>query len=383
MARARNDFGFGIESEFLLLDSSTGRPLWWEDLPFAKLNAALEEVPVDPNLDLSALELEAPHRKVMPFVVEGYGVPDEEFRVIDVKAKGVEIRTPVATSLDSCLNQHQELYQSLDNVMLAKGWRLASLSHHPVAEKFTGPQNKRRHDFWQWAMQAMTTYGPDINVSLPLDFAKHFDLKEFESKVYAYSAAMAAFSLSSPFLGGKPWQINGRTGKSVRTWRRSIVAPPIEFHPDEDGRLEFKVFEMSPLQSDYRNYFLLFLTLALDEELRDRAERAEWVYTSGEIARDGLASESIQRRAHQLLDRAQIVLPRWGFNPQALQSFEKRLERKRTPADDLLDQWAAGQTLNEILKTRTGLRDDLHEMHASCRTSRTQPSLHSSVHSLP
>jgi hypothetical protein len=44
---------------------------------------------------------------------------------------------------------------------------------------FEGPQNKRRYDHWQWAMKAMTTYGPDINVSVPLDLAERLDLQSY------------------------------------------------------------------------------------------------------------------------------------------------------------------------------------------------------------
>jgi hypothetical protein len=380
MARGKNDFGFGIESEFLLLNSATHAPLWWEDLPFAALNSALEEVPLDPTWDLSMLELEAPHRKLMPFVVEGYGVPDADFKVIDVKAKGVEIRTPVSPSIQGCLDLHADLYQLLDCKLRSKGWAMAALSHHPVAEKFTGPQNKRRHDFWQWAMQAMTTYGPDINLSVPQEVARNLDLQDLERKVNAYSPAMAAFSLASPFLGGKPWMVHGQVGKSVRTWRRSVVAPPIELHPDEDGRLEFKVFEMTPLQSDYQNYFLLFLALVLDESLKERADRSEWVYTSGLVARAGLECPEIQHRASAILESAHQVLPRWGFDVSSLATFEARFDSKRTPADELLDRWRAGETLPDILKTRTGLVSDLEAKVSECKTSPTQASLHSSVH---
>ena len=50
------------------------------------------------------------------------------------------------------------------------------MSHHPVEDRFEGPQNKRRHDFWQWAMLAMTTYGPDVNVSLPAPLNDRLDV---------------------------------------------------------------------------------------------------------------------------------------------------------------------------------------------------------------
>jgi len=69
---------------------------------------------------------------------------------------------------------------------------------------------------------------------------------------------MAAFSLASPFVGGDLWKIRGHYGKSFRSHKRSYIAPPIEIHPDEGFRLEFKVFEMSPHLVDYQNYFYYF-----------------------------------------------------------------------------------------------------------------------------
>lgn len=355
MGRRPDEFGFGIESEFLLLDSKTFRPLWWEDVPFSRLNEVLESIPLRAEWDLNGLELESPHRKLMPFVAEGYGMTDADFRVVDVRVKGVEIRTPVCSSLDSCLKVHGDIHAALGGALEGAGWVTAALSHHPVAERFSGPQNKRRHDFWLWAMQAMTTYGPDINLSLPADLAKHVDLKDLESKVNAYAPAMAAFSLASPFFGGKPWQMQGRRGLSVRTWRRSVVAPPIEIHPDEDGRLEFKVFEMSPFAADYRRYFLLFLALLLDEKLGDRAEAAERVYTSGLVALDGLRTDWIRSRGAALLESARRVLPRYGFDPAPLLEFERRFELRRTPADEMLEGWDGGQTLESLLRERARL----------------------------
>ena len=43
----RNGFHFGLEAEFLLVDSASFRPLWHTDLKFKCLNAALEAIPAD------------------------------------------------------------------------------------------------------------------------------------------------------------------------------------------------------------------------------------------------------------------------------------------------------------------------------------------------
>jgi len=356
----RNDreFGFGIESEFLLCDSKSFRPLWWEDLQFDRLNAALETVVFEDLASpesMELLELEAPHRKNMPFVIEGYHMVDAEFRFVDIRPKGVEIRTPVSTQLDHCLSGYQKLFERMDQSLKSIGFASVALSHHPIATQFRGPQNKRRHDFWQWAMQAMTTYGPDINVSVPRDFDRTIDREDFEAKVNAYAPAMAAFSVASPFRDGKPWGFRGSRMKSVRTHQRSRVAPPIEIHPHEDGRYEFKVFEMSPHLSDYRAYFLLFLELLLDDSLKLRASDAIRTYDLGGVARFGIGFEEIRQPAAELLEKAPAVLKKWGFDSSALEEFQSRFDRRWTPADGILDQWDSGMSLEEICRGRSVL----------------------------
>ncbi len=40
-------FRFGLETEFLLVDALSFRPLWHPDLTFETLNSTLEAIPVD------------------------------------------------------------------------------------------------------------------------------------------------------------------------------------------------------------------------------------------------------------------------------------------------------------------------------------------------
>jgi carboxylate-amine ligase len=242
--------------------------------------------------------------------------------------------------------------------MQKSGYQAVSLSHHPVYSKFSGPQNKRRHDFWQWAMEVMTTYGPDINVSLPAEMSQRLDLEDLEAKVNYYSPAMAALSVGSPFLNGELWRIRGEIGKSFRTYRRSVIAPPIEIHPDEGFRLEFKVFEMSWRLEDYRNYILLFLALLLDDGLTGRASKQTRIYDLGDVARFGLGSEEIHARAALLLERAPGVLSRWGFKPDSLATFQKRVDTRVTPADELIALYQKEQSIPGVLRHLARMQDE-------------------------
>lgn len=342
-------FAFGLEAEFLLVDAATYRPLWHSDLTFADLNATLEAIQVD-DLPLAGLKVEPPHRKRMPYVVEGYHITDENFRPVGLRPKGIEIRTPRADSMEQCLGWFRQLYARLQQALLARGQQAVALSFHPLEHHFEGPQNKRRHDFWQWAMEAMLTYGPDVNVGLPAALWSKLDHEDLHAKVNHYAPAMTALSLGSPFYRGQPWTVRGQPGKSVRTHTRSLVAPALEIHPDEGGRLEFKPFEMASRFADYHAYFLLWLELLLDDGLSGRAGRETCVYDLGAVARFGLEAEAVRPRLAELLTRAPGVLARWGFDASPLSIFVRRYDTGRLPADDLLDAFRQTGSLPSALR---------------------------------
>lgn len=346
-----SSFRFGLESEYLVARRDTFQPLWHKDLTFSELNECMETVRTDDLPSMEGCDLEAPHRKLMPFVVEGYHVKDEAFHPIDMMPKGVEIRTPVCNSLDECLDVFEKLYTRLDRAMALKNYAAVALSHHPVASKFWGPQYNRRYDFWLWAMEVMTTYGPDVNISLPDELAARVNQEDLLAKINYYGPAMTAMSVASPFFEGGLWEFRGQVGKSYRTFKRSVIAPPIEFHPHEAGRLEFKVFEMTNRTEDFRNYFLLFLTLLLDESLSGRAGNAARIYDSGAVARVGMEAETVRERATILLESCHRTLPRWGFSTSSLASFEERVETGRTPADRMIDAYReSGGSIPEVLR---------------------------------
>src|SRR5262249_53929221 len=153
------------------------------------------------------------------------------------------------------------------------------------------------------------------NVSLPAYLADRLDTAELHAKVNYYSPALTALSLASPFFRDEPWRIRGRVGKSIRTHRRSVIAPAVELHPEEGGRLEFKTCEMTPSVADFHAYFLLWLTLLLDPGLKGRASHQTRTYDLGAVARDGLSADTVAERAAEVLDRAPAALSRWNFDP--------------------------------------------------------------------
>ncbi|MFZ4712195.1 MAG: hypothetical protein ACOYL6_00655 [Bacteriovoracaceae bacterium] len=357
-----NQFRFGLEGEFLLADNKSFRPLWYKDVSFQTIDDLFTQISLDGIPPLDGLDAEPPHKKLMPFIVEGYGIPNDKMEIIDSNPKGIEIRTPVCQSIDQTLSVYEELYTRVKASLATKNMVPVAISHHPTETTFTGPQNKRRHDFWLWAMEVMTTYGPDINISFPEELTKLMfsDLKDLNAKVNYYSPAMSALSLASPFYAGLPWEIKGKTGLSYRTFKRSVIAPAIELHPDENNRIEFKVFEMTNRSEDFEAYFLLTLGLFLSP-LKGRSSQQERIYDAGSVARFGLNAEGVAPILGDLFEKTEKVLPQFGFKTNALKVLHQRLEKRTHISDHMLELFKKNHSIPDVLReystliTRSGL----------------------------
>lgn len=192
-------FSFDLEAEFMLASSSTLEPLWFKDLNFSTLDQVFDSISLKDIPSLEGLDPEPTHKRVMPFVVEGYALTDDKFEICEMLPKGVEIRTPVCKSLDQVLSVYEELFSRVKNALSLHGLLPVAISHHPIETKFYGPQNHARLDRWAWVMEVMTTFGPDINVSFPKNISDRLslDLGDLNVKVNYYAPAMVSLSLFS------------------------------------------------------------------------------------------------------------------------------------------------------------------------------------------
>lgn len=350
-------FRFGLESEYMLADKNDFTPLWHKNLSFEKLNAIFEKISLEGLPSCEGLELEKPQTKLMPFVVEGYHLPDMDFQAKELLPKGVEIRTPVCSSIEEALSVHKILYTRLKKAMNENQYELVSLSHHPIESKFLGPQNKRRYDYWQWSMEVMTTYGPDINVGIPDELVPYICTTDLQEKINYYGPALSALTVASPFCNGEPWQYaKGKFGKSYRMHKRSYIAPPIEIHFDENNRFEFKVFDMPNSAREIEAQILSFLLLIFNEKLTGRANHQTRIYDLGEVAKKGLEADGVIEKAEELMADAQAVLDTWGFNSDALDIFRERLKNRFTPADEMLQIYNKNKSITDVLRFRSEMR---------------------------
>ena len=346
-------FKFGLEAEFLVVRKSDGAPLWHQDLTFSFLNGLLESIPLDGIPAMDGCDLEKPHKKLMPYVVEGYHMHDADGTPIDMKPKGLEIRTPVCTSLDECMSVFETLLKRMQEALAPHDLIAVALSHHPTQSKFEGPQSKRRYDFWQWAMEVMTTFGPDINVSLPPELRERFNRADLEAKIDYYGPSLAALSVAAPFLNGEVWKFRGQQGHSFRMHKRSVIAPPIEIHPGEDWRLEFKVFDMANSTTEFRAQFLCFLGLLLASDLEGRAYHQTRVYDLGQVARHGLKAETVRERLTEFFTKSERALVDWGFDVKPLALFKDRLRTGITPAEEMIREFENSRDLASVLRSRS------------------------------
>jgi hypothetical protein len=62
---------------------------------------------------------------------------------------------------------------------------------------------------------------------------------------------------------------------------------------------------------DYRNYFLIWLALLLDEGLKRRASDQTRIYDLGQVACHGVDADTVVDRASTVLERAPQALAPW------------------------------------------------------------------------
>lgn len=332
-------FGFGIETEYLLVRSADRKALSHHDLSFDELHHILESIPLEgiPNLD--SLDLEDFHRNVSPYVIEGYALWDGDSSQAKINGfipKGIEIRTPVAHTIDDSLTLLESLFQRLQDTLSKHGLKASAISHHPVEHSFKGPRGNRI-ETWMSAQNAMTSFGPDINISMPEELFNKISASDYEEKFNYYAAPMIAWALSSPFKNNHLWKMRDTFGRSYRTFKRSADAPAIKRHLGRNPRFEFKAYEMNCSLDDFKNYILLFMTVLLDDQLAGRSSRSERIFELKDLAVNGLELNWACDKLSEILERALHVLPQWGINPKSLERVSKRLEERKTPADEMIE----------------------------------------------
>jgi hypothetical protein len=349
-------FGFGIEAEYLVLDKHS-KPLFHRDFDFAAFRDFIDSIPVS-DFSQEGFNTKPLHRTSSPYLVEGYYLTDAQMKPLEMLVKGLEVRTPLTSSISSAVSSLSQLTERAQNYFRNRySQNLCAISHHPTESNFQAPQNYKRHDYWQWALTAMTTFGPDVNISVPVDLVSGIDQAALNERVNFYMPAVIALTFSSPLFNGKLWQIEGVSGKSVRTYKRSQWAPLYYVHTEPALRFEFKGFEMPQNYSDYEALFLIGMALLLDNALKAKRSDVERLKVLQELAIYGIAGRlhtSIYReQAADLLESAERIAVRFGFEHACLAALWTRLKDETSPADQIIQKFKQTHSIERTLETLT------------------------------
>lgn len=342
-------FGFGIEAEYLLLDNDF-RPLFAEDLNFENLRDCVDSIPTV-DLGTDGFNIKPLHKHANPYLIEGYYLTDDNMKPHTLLPKGIEVRTPVRASIDETIKVLADATERLRSRLEAEfGYHLCTISHHPTKSNFQAAPNYKRHDYWQWALAAMTTFGPDINISLPKNIAAEVDQNSLNERINFYMPAVVALTFSSPLIDGKLWKEDGIAGRSVRTYKRSQWAPLYYVHSEPALRFEFKGFEMPLQMSDYRAFFLISLALLIDLTLSMKSADEERIANLRYFAVHGLETEASRTCARTLLKAAERTALRLALDATCLAPLWRRLEAGNVPSDQISRAFRTEASLEKALE---------------------------------
>lgn len=346
------DFGFGIEAEFLLVESQSYKPLGYENLNFQTLLNLVDAIDTA-DCSREGFNKKPLHNHITPYLIEGYTLTDAHMKPVDLLPKGIEIRTPLTNSFESSTESLQDLYRRLKSKLMENDMDAAMLSYHPTEPRIVAPPNYKRHDYWQWALTATTTYGPDINISLPKELAEKVNIERINARVNFYAPSVIALTFASPLRHGDLWIVDSQIGKSVRTFERSKWAPIFYVHEQPSLRFEFKGFEMSRCLSDYHAMFLIGLALLLDESLHCIASDQSRIEALEMLALTGLDDAHVRETAAQVLESAERIARQFNLERKSLDEFWKRLKTQHLPSDQIAETYTRTQSIEQTLRTLT------------------------------
>ena len=359
-------FKFGIEHEVAFLRPN-GEFADFANTTFVEFDAIVSRLPYYEQ-DYPQLRVGDAKIKLKRWYIEGFERFSETGEVIDCPPKGIEIRTPVADSIEEAIALLSLNFKQLCEQAQKAGFTPALTSFHPYRDKFeiAPPLNHFERDRRQESPEMQTahipmlTQGPDLNLSKP--GLTPTDLIDIGQKLTYYSPFIVPFSYSSPFYLGKPWN-----GLSARTYYRTgarpaamvFVANPADLIdsvpsltqiarvPAEAGRIEFKAFDSCGNFELYGSLLTLLKGLILDKTLLGRATIPDPALHQ-QSAKFGFKDDFIYSEARKVL-KAVFSATDSALDLARLEPLESMLHRRYSPAQDMLDALDRGCSITQIL----------------------------------
>jgi hypothetical protein len=350
-------FRFGIEHEVAFV-RPLGRAAEIADFTntrFGDLQAVVDGLPVHHD---AGLHVDLLKGKVGRWYVEGFDRYDEGGRYTGCDPKGIEIRTPVCSSIADAVGTLRDAAGRLASAAGERGLVPVTVGFNPVRAHYVPvpPLNP-----WEIARRAccpeeqtahlhMVTYGPDLNISHAGMLVA--DLVDAGRKLTHYSPYLVPFSFSSPFFCNTLWSgLSRRT--HYRTGRRPAALVFLDGQeglvasrpsltrtariPSEVGRIEFKAFDPCADLDLYGSLLALLKGLVLDTTLPGRRTVPD-TRLHRLSARLGFRSPHVFEGARRVLAAAGRALE---GDPDVLRlEVLAAMHRARTtPADALIERY--------------------------------------------
>ena len=218
-------FNFGIELEIPLLKN--GIYLDFDNTSFEELQSIIDQLPEYPD-DYNSLRIGDLGIKKKRWYIEEYERYDTNGNYTNCDVKGIEIRTPICSSIDTAIKTLQNDRHLLAQIAQQSDITLTAVGFNPFKHHFTP---KPPLNDWEVAERSlspeaisadihMLTQGPDVSISL--QGLTDQEVIDIGKKITYYSPFIAPFSYNSPFYKGELWG-----GYSVRSYIRNQKRPAV------------------------------------------------------------------------------------------------------------------------------------------------------------
>lgn len=354
-----NTFGWAAEIELPLV-SGNGEVQFVGDLEWSRMNELLNSAFPE---ERACWPAKYPGHRNSPFYLEGFDHYSEgDFKFLGLQVKGVELRTDIADSAQSCLAEAVSLFDVLRETLSGEGLRPLVFGSHPSAPPFRGEQAQRSLADWKAAEVTMSTTGLHVNLSVPSDVT--IDFAKVRNALNLFAPAMVLFSLNSPFLHGKVWTLpDGLRGKSSRTFLRSFYRDPIRAKEGIRGtRFHCSLFDMVPELPVLGALMELTMGALLAEWKIDPIADSVRAYNMAEVAKHGFNtvlfdgntfSMRVEDLASELLSIATKALEKYGIQARFLNELSPILNNRTLFADRLLESYENFGSLKPLIDRAT------------------------------
>jgi len=353
-------FKFGWEAELMITDKDFN-PLFGESMPFERLRDTLIAMPVQ---DVDYLYEKYTGSGLRPYYIEGYDADYDQDKTTRLDVKGVEIRTPIAFSIDDSVGSFETLYLDLQKKLRAQELELCCFGNHPFQKAYKGERGHRDVIGWASAEVAMTTQGLAINISLPDAMEAKLNREALNLRFSYAAPVMVLLAANTPFRKGELWKPAGRQAYSDRSYRRTFVRNTIYYRDDQHHRKEVTLFDMTNDLSMHAAYAALSLGIILSDAevpvVPDRFSKenvrqaALWGYDATFIDRhfDAYRPQDV---AKNVLNFAGQALDRHGFGAHYLEPLWRLAEGRKVQAQNTVDAFYTLGSIQDVLRSRTDL----------------------------